>query len=299
MRRILLILLLAITQISAAPAPPSNAEQVHTVPLVAVIANPERYHGKVVRVMGFLVLEYEDDALYLSKSDFDQLFTTNAVWVNGPKDTEPAARRALSGKHVFLTGRFDADHRGHLGLFSGALVDVSEIGLTATREQYAAALPSFHPRLPWPIIILVLLTSMIVLAGALKLWPRGASSLSRRWLVECAFILVGAVAVFSIARLWDFPDLRNSAWRPDPMMMSLLAVEFGVGVSGMVASAFFAARRRVMLCVLFAAIQLIMPAILELRAFAVLDAPLSLNSARLSDYRWEASLSSTAESGAP
>jgi hypothetical protein len=53
------------------PAPSVCDESVETtVPLVQLIANPDRWHGKEVKVIGFARFEYEGDALYLSESDY-------------------------------------------------------------------------------------------------------------------------------------------------------------------------------------------------------------------------------------
>jgi hypothetical protein len=41
------------------------------VSLIQLIANPESYDGKKVRIIGFLRLEFEGDALYLHQVDFE------------------------------------------------------------------------------------------------------------------------------------------------------------------------------------------------------------------------------------
>src|SRR6188472_601053 len=49
--------------------------------IVSLLATPERYAGKTVRVHGFVRLEFEGDAIYLHKEDFDQRLTSNAIWL--------------------------------------------------------------------------------------------------------------------------------------------------------------------------------------------------------------------------
>jgi len=37
---------------------------------VPLIANPKDYHGKIVRVIGFVRLEFEGNAIYLHQGDY-------------------------------------------------------------------------------------------------------------------------------------------------------------------------------------------------------------------------------------
>src|SRR5262245_53626775 len=47
-----------------------------------VIANQDAWHGKRVRLIGYLHLQFEYDALWLGKNDFDVGITRNGIWVN-------------------------------------------------------------------------------------------------------------------------------------------------------------------------------------------------------------------------
>jgi len=289
MRR-LLLLFLAITQIGAAPAPldprasprapvVAPGEEPLQVPLLAIVADPERYDGKLVTVTGFLNLEFEGDAIYPSRPDFDAMFLDNAVWVDGPKFEEPAARRALSGHYVYLTGRFDADGHGHLGLFAGKF-HASTILVHLSRDQIHASMFPLHRDLPWPLLIIILLPSSILLAAVLALRSRLTSAKPGLPLTAATLALAGAVGVFSAFRLydpaWEIIPLIQGGY---PWMLRHLLVEMTVGVMALLASAVFAFRRNLLLCAVFAAVQLIVPAILEIRDFQILDVPFSPRSA--------------------
>jgi hypothetical protein len=50
--------------------------------LIELIANPTKFDGKRVRIIGFLRLEFEGNAIYLSKSDFEHGVTKNGLWVS-------------------------------------------------------------------------------------------------------------------------------------------------------------------------------------------------------------------------
>jgi hypothetical protein len=52
------------------------------VSMVQLLAAPEKFHGKLVGVFGFLRLEFEGDALYLHREDDTQGVTRNVVWVD-------------------------------------------------------------------------------------------------------------------------------------------------------------------------------------------------------------------------
>lgn len=287
MRRIILILLIAMTQIGAAPAPVvAPREQPVAVPLVALLANPDRFDGELVTVEGFLNLEYEGDALYLSQSDFDAMLFRNAVWVDGPKFEEPRARRILSGRHVALTGRFDADMHGHFGMFAGGLA-ASEIRVLLSRDQIRATMIPVYGELPWPLLILILLPSSLLLSIALAVRGRRTSANPGPILTACVLLVAGAVGVFSICRLWELPVLIPNLIRVGyGWAVPALLAEFVVGSLALIASVLFAVRRKMFLCVVFSAIQLIIPSIIEARAFHLLDAPFSIHSAKDENYRW-------------
>lgn len=290
MRRLLLLLLLVITQIGAAPAPVGPpAERPVSAPLVALLANPERFDGKLVAVEGFLNLEFEGDAIYQSRSDFDAMLLGNAIWVDGPKFEEPAARRSLNGRYVNLTGRFDADMHGHFGMFAGGLV-ASDIQVQLTRGQIRATMVPIYGDLPWPLLILILLPSSALVAIVLLVRCRRMTAKPGAFLTSSTLLVAGAIGVFSVCRLWDFPLIVPSlvkvgyGWMAPP-----LVVEFVVAAAAFVASGLFAFRRNLFLCVVFAVVQLVVPAIIEARAFQILDAPFSIYSAKDQNYRWKRS----------
>ncbi len=92
--------------------------------LIRLIAAPEKFHKKRVRVNGFLQLEFEGNALYLHQEDAQFVMTANAVWVEASEDMMSNAEKFHS-KHIYIEGVFNAKRHGHMGLFSGAIEDVS------------------------------------------------------------------------------------------------------------------------------------------------------------------------------
>ena len=108
--------------------------------LINVIANPEKYDGKRIRVSGFLHYQFEDSALYFSKDDADYLITANAVWIRygekpvmqsiecqGQSKASISDLDYLDGRYVSLEGTFNMNERGHMGIFSGTIENVVRI----------------------------------------------------------------------------------------------------------------------------------------------------------------------------
>jgi hypothetical protein len=91
------------------------------VSLVQLIANPAAWHDRYVRVIGFLNLEFEGDALYLHEDDWKHVVSRNAIWVD--MHTATAACTAERG-YVIMEGVFDGTSYGHMGLFSGTLTKI-------------------------------------------------------------------------------------------------------------------------------------------------------------------------------
>jgi hypothetical protein len=97
------------------------------VSLIQLIANPERYDNKIVRVIGYLNLEFEGNAIYLHRDDFLVGISKNAIWINLPRDLKPAEVKAVNDHYVICTARFIAGRHGHMGMFSGELDDVTRL----------------------------------------------------------------------------------------------------------------------------------------------------------------------------
>jgi hypothetical protein len=113
------------------PYPPqSRCEQtsatgsctIYGVSLVELIANPATYDGLRVRVIGWLNLEFEGNAIYLHREDHTYAIMSNGLWVElgSGLPREPACNKG----YALIEGRFDARNPGHMGLWSGAIVDI-------------------------------------------------------------------------------------------------------------------------------------------------------------------------------
>ncbi|MFY9561863.1 MAG: hypothetical protein WAQ52_16635 [Terriglobales bacterium] len=117
-----------------ANATPHVPKELPDVSLIRLLANPELYNGKFVRVNGFLVLEFEGTALYLHREDCEQILMRNAVWLDVPSEVWER-KYELTERYVVIEGVFRADCRGHMDAFGGAINPVQDIRPTHSREE--------------------------------------------------------------------------------------------------------------------------------------------------------------------
>jgi hypothetical protein len=83
------------------------------VSMIQLIATPEKYQGERVRVLAFLRLEFEGDAVYLHQQDYEQAIYRNGLWIDLPKTT--ASGKNLSNQYVLVEGVFDAKRKRSSG----------------------------------------------------------------------------------------------------------------------------------------------------------------------------------------
>jgi hypothetical protein len=106
-------------------SPAQPAESPVDVSLVRVIANPERFDGKLVSLIGFLRIEPEGTALYLSSEDYQHQVFGNALRVELNEQLRQD-REELDMNYVHIVGVFDARHLGQMPFPSGSITNVSK-----------------------------------------------------------------------------------------------------------------------------------------------------------------------------
>ena len=100
-----------------------------SVSTMQLIATPEKYDGKVIHVIGYLNLEFEGNALYCHKSDYDNRIYKNSIWLSIPKKGSYKLGKQCSKKYVSIIGTFNAKQNGHFGMFSGSIVGIRRIDI--------------------------------------------------------------------------------------------------------------------------------------------------------------------------
>ena len=105
-------------------SPPASESEPIDVSMYQLIVTPERFDRKQVRVKGYIHLEFEGNALYAHKEDYDRFLSKNGVWI----DTRKCGRGPHAGvndEYVLVEATFDSQRLGHLNLWSGSLTDVT------------------------------------------------------------------------------------------------------------------------------------------------------------------------------
>lgn len=92
--------------------------------LIRLIATPEKYDGKTIQVIGYLHLEFEGNAIYLHKEDYEKGLSENSFWVSFSKKIEKKNIMDYNDKYVIIIGTFKMDKKGHMGMFGGTLENI-------------------------------------------------------------------------------------------------------------------------------------------------------------------------------
>jgi len=88
-----------------------------------------------VSVKGFLRLEFEGNALYLHREDFEQNLTDNAVWIE-PAKLQTGTIHAISDRYVIVVGKFEANKHGHMGLFGGTISSITRLDPCPSQSDF-------------------------------------------------------------------------------------------------------------------------------------------------------------------
>jgi hypothetical protein len=103
---------------------PLVADERLDVSLVRLIANPKDYDGKIVRVIGFVRMEFEGNGIYLHEDDYKHSIYKNGLWIDVTADMQKR-KTELDQKYVLIEGTFDARMTGHMGLWSGSIRNIT------------------------------------------------------------------------------------------------------------------------------------------------------------------------------
>ncbi len=104
---------------------------VYCVSILQLLSSPGDFHKKLVRVTGFLNLEFEGNALYLHKVDYDQMILVNSIWIDRAGIKQPSFNK----EYALVEGTYLAGKRGHFGMFSGALTEITRIQKNLSRAE--------------------------------------------------------------------------------------------------------------------------------------------------------------------
>jgi hypothetical protein len=104
------------------------------VSMVALLASPQKYDGKLIRVIGVLGIQFESNALYLHEEDYEYGITKNSFFVRLTEEQEKKFR-ALDKKHVIVEGMFSANGPEAREMTSGAIFNIYRLEGWGTSED--------------------------------------------------------------------------------------------------------------------------------------------------------------------
>jgi hypothetical protein len=115
------------------------------ISIINLIATPEKYNGKRVRLIGYLVLYFESSALYLHKDDANMGISKNALWVDVSRSAMDSLKK-YNEHYVLMDGTFNSRAKGHMDIYSGSLENVNylEIWPPVTRPIVKKLKPTTH-----------------------------------------------------------------------------------------------------------------------------------------------------------
>lgn len=113
----------------------AHAAGSQSVTMQQLLAEPQRFEGQRVRTTGFLRLEFEANALYQTRDDFNNTVMQHAVWLDL---TNAQLRRLgkLNNGHVVVEGVFTAQYKGNGGKWPGALRPVADVRMSQKPRRH-------------------------------------------------------------------------------------------------------------------------------------------------------------------
>ena len=100
----------------------------YDISMLRLIVTPEKYHNKTVQIIGYLNLEFEGNAIYFHKEDYEKGSSRNGMWVSFSDDlAKKKDLKKYSKKYVIIVGKFDMNAKGHMGMFGGSLKNITRL----------------------------------------------------------------------------------------------------------------------------------------------------------------------------
>jgi len=126
------ILMLIAERVSLAQATTDDVQHALPASIVTLLAQPASNIVKRVQVAGFLVLDFEGEALYLHKEDYQEGLTRNAIRMALTPE-QMKQYQNLVGSYVSIEASF-IKRRNSEDIFTSSLFDVKEIRKTLSRH---------------------------------------------------------------------------------------------------------------------------------------------------------------------
>ena len=92
----------------------------------ALLANPERFHGQVVQLVGFTQFEFEGNRISFSSENALHGASADALWLD-VEGLSLVVAQQCNRQYCLIEAVFDAENRGHLGCCAGTLREIRRL----------------------------------------------------------------------------------------------------------------------------------------------------------------------------
>lgn len=99
-------------------------EPVEHVSIIQLIANPQTYDGHRVQLAGYVVTEFECQAIYLDRESYKHCVSANSIGID--HDFSRTAKEA-NHRYCLISGMFRITPTNYVPLAVGKLCDLSQI----------------------------------------------------------------------------------------------------------------------------------------------------------------------------
>jgi hypothetical protein len=102
------------------------ADDLGNVSLIAVVANPEKYHNKKITISGYFIVRHEENVIYINEVDFKNKLYKNGIWIGLNKEFLDSQNIQLPYEgYITVNGTFKQNDPKTVSNFSGRLTDIN------------------------------------------------------------------------------------------------------------------------------------------------------------------------------
>jgi hypothetical protein len=95
--------------------------------IIELIARPAEFHGKLVSVVGYVIMLPERSVIYLSENDANLYLETNGIWLHTSGNISGEQFLELGNKYACVTGTFNAGIFGHSRSHCGGIKNIVSV----------------------------------------------------------------------------------------------------------------------------------------------------------------------------
>ncbi|HSE21615.1 MAG TPA: hypothetical protein VLB68_08140 [Pyrinomonadaceae bacterium] len=92
------------------------------ISMVQLLGQPEKYSGRKVQVIGLVHFEFEGNAIYLSREDYEYGIVTNAFWL---ALSDSVQTKDVNDSYALVEGTFNPNMKGHFGVWNGSIENIT------------------------------------------------------------------------------------------------------------------------------------------------------------------------------